>query len=310
MAGDEMRVFDRAAVRRHRDRAAGRLAEHDFLFAEVATRLADRLDDVNRQFPVALDLGCHSGQLGRTIGARGGIETLIQADLSFELVRRAGRLAVVADEEALPFGEARLDLVLSVLSLHWVNDLPGTLAQIRRALKPDGLFLAAILGGETLRELRQVLIAAETTVSGGAGPRVSPFAEIRDAGALLQRAGFALPVVDADVLTFSYRDPLRLMHELRALGEGNAVATRRKTLTGRQLFLEAARLYHERFEDGEGRVPATFEVLYLIGWAPGPDQPRPKAPGSAETRLAEALGSKERSAGEKAGSGRSGLGYR
>jgi SAM-dependent methyltransferase len=304
VAGDAMRIFDRGAVRRHRDRAAGRLAEHDFLFAEVAARLADRLDDVNRQFPLALDLGCHSGQLGRAIGARGGIETLVQADLSFELARRAGRLAVVADEEALPFGEASLDLVLSVLSLHWVNDLPGTLMQIRRALKPDGLFLAAILGGETLHELRQVLIAAETTVSGGAGPRVSPFAEIRDAGALLQRAGFALPVVDADVLTFSYRDPLQLLHELRALGEGNAIAARRKALTGRRLFLEAARLYHARFEDDEGRVPATFEVLYLTGWGPDPDQPRPKAPGSAESRLSEALGTKERSAGEKAGSGR------
>ena len=225
---------------------------------------------------------------------------LCRADLSFEMARRAGGPALVADEEALPFADASLDLVLSVLSLHWVNDLPGALVQIRRALKPDGLFLAAMLGGETLGELRQSLIAAEVAVAGGAGPRVSPFVEIRDAGGLLQRAGFALPVVDADTLTFSYRDAFALMHELRGLGESNAVAARAKRPTRRQTLLEAARLYWKRFGDADGRVPATFQVLYLTGWAPDASQPRPLRPGDAAARLADALGTEERTSGEKA----------
>ncbi len=300
MGADGIRVFDRRAVRRHRDRAAAGLAEHDFLIREVAERLADRLDDIQRDFPTALDLGCHGGQLGGLIGRRGGIEMLCRADLSFEMARRAGGPALVADEEALPFADASLDLVLSVLSLHWVNDLPGALVQIRRALKPDGLFLAAMLGGETLGELRQSLIAAEVAVAGGAGPRVSPFVEIRDAGGLLQRAGFALPVVDADTLTFSYRDAFALMHELRGLGESNAVAARAKRPTRRQTLLEAARLYWKRFGDADGRVPATFQVLYLTGWAPDASQPRPLRPGDAAARLADALGTEERTSGEKA----------
>ncbi len=291
-------VFNRRAVRRNRDRAAARFAEHDFLFREVAERLLDRLDDVKRAFPLALDLGCRTGSIGRLRGNRGRIETLVQCDLS-EAMARAARAAAgggtaVADEEALPFAPGTFDLVLSVLALHWTNDLPGALAQIRRALKPDGLFLGALFGGETLKELRRALMEAEIEIAGGAGPRVAPFADVRDLGALLQRAGFALPVVDADTIPVSYADPLRLMRDLRGMGEGNAVAGRRACFSRRGLFAAAAERYRRAFVQPDGRLPATFQVVFLTAWAPHPDQPKPLRRGSAEASLAAALGEKDK----------------
>ena len=274
-------VFDRRNVRRNRDRAAPGLVDHGFLFAEVAERLADRLDDVRRRFPLALDLGCHDGLLGRVLGARGDIETLVQCDLSPAMARRArtaemarrartadDRPVLAADEEFLPFAGASFDLVLSCLSLHWVNDLPGALVQARRCLRADGLFLAAMLGGETLKELRAALAEAEIAVDDGLSPRVAPFADVRDAGDLLARAGFALPVADADTITVSYPDPLALMRDLRGMGENNAVAGRRKVFTRRALIMEAAARYQAMFGDADGRVPATFQVVYLTAWAP------------------------------------------
>jgi NADH dehydrogenase [ubiquinone] 1 alpha subcomplex assembly factor 5 len=297
-------VFNRRTVRRHRDRAAPDFADHGFLFAEVAERLADRLDDVRRRFPRALDLGCHDGLLGRVLGARGGIETLIQCDLSPAMAQRAkaavDRLSLAADEEFLPFAEASFDLVLSCLSLHWVNDLPGALVQARRCLRPDGLFLGAMLGGETLKELRTALAEAEIAVDGGLSPRVAPFADVRDAGDLLARAGFALPVADTDTITVSYPDPLALMRDLRGMGETNAVAERRQVFTRRALIMEAAARYQEMFGDTDGRVPATFQVIYLTAWAPDASQQRPLSPGSATSRLADALGTEEIAADEKA----------
>ena len=295
-----MNVFDRAAVRRHRDRAAAGLGGHDFLIGEVGERLADRLDDVTRRFPRALDLGCHGGQMGRLLRGRGGVETLFQCDLSPEMARRAGGLCLAASEEFLPFAGASLDLVLSCLSLHWVNDLPGALMQVRRALKPDGLFLAAMLGGETLRELRAALAESEIAEEGGLSPRVSPFADVRDAGDLLGRAGFALPVVDVDTVVVSYADPLELMADLRGMGEANAVAERRKGLSRRATLMDAAARYRDQFADADGRVPATFQVIYLTAWAPHPSQPKPLAPGSARARIADALDTTEIPAGEKA----------
>ena len=295
-----MSVFDRAAVRRHRDRAAAGLDGHDFLIGEVGERLADRLDDVTRGFPRALDLGCHGGQMGRLLGGRGAIETLVQCDLSPRMARRADGLGVAASEEFLPFADTAFDLVLSCLSLHWVNDLPGALVQIRRALKPDGLFLAAMLGGETLKELRTALAEAEISEEGGLSPRVSPFADVRDAGNLLGRAGFALPVVDVDTVTVSYADPLKLMADLRGMGETNAVAERRKGLSRRATLIDAAARYRDQFADADGRVPATFQVIYLTAWAPHPSQQKPLAPGSARARLADALDTTEIPAGEKA----------
>ncbi len=298
-----MTVFDRRLLGRRRARAAG-VEEPASLFGEVAERLADRLEDVTRRFPLALDLGCRTGVLGRVLGGRGGIETLVQCDLAPAMAARAtapGRPALAADEEALPFAAGRFDLVASVLGLHWVNDLPGALIQVRQSLKPDGLFLAAMLGGETLHELREAFMAAEIEQEGGAAPRVSPFAEVRDAGALLQRAGFALPVADRDTLRPRFDSPLALMATLRSMGESNAVLAQRRGATRRATLLRAAAIYQERFAEADGRVPATFEVIYLTGWAPHESQQQPLAPGSARGRLADALGTVERPAGDKAG---------
>ena len=298
-----MNVFDRRLVRRHRDRAAAQLDGHDFLFREVAERLADRLDDVTRKFPLALDLGCHGGELADVLGPRGGIETLVQCDLSPAMARRAaraGRPTIAADEEYLPFAPRAFDLILSNLSLHWVNDLPGALIQIRQSLKPDGLFLAAMLGGGTLDELRQALLEAELATAGGASPRVSPFADLRDAGSLLQRAGFALPVVDGDTVTVAYRDIATLMHDLRGMGETNATHGRPRGLARRAVMAAASDLYRERFADRDGRLTASFQVVYLTAWAPHDSQQQALRPGSARSRLAEALGTTEIAAGDKA----------
>ena len=294
--------FDRRLVRIHRARAAAGFARHDFLFREVGERLLDRLDDVKRRFPLALDLGCHAGELGGLLRGRGGIERLVQLDPAYGMARQAAQAnaenmpAVVAEEEALPFAPASFDLVLSNLSLHWANDLPGALIQIRHALKPDGLMLAALLGGETLRELRAALLEAELAESGGASPRVSPFVDIGDAPSLLQRAGFALTLVDRDDLAVTYPDALALMRDLRGMGESNALVTRRRSFSRRALLARAAALYAQRFALPDGRVPALFQVVYLTGWAPHPAQPKPLKPGSATLRLADALrdGDKER----------------
>jgi SAM-dependent methyltransferase len=284
-----MTVFDRASVRLHRDRAAAGLDGFGFLFDEVADRIADRLDDVTRTFPLAADLGGRTGTLARILTGRNGIGSVVTCDLSPEMAARAPAPAVACDEEWLPFAPASLDLIVSNLSLHWVNDLPGLLVQARRALKPDGLFMAAMFGGGTLRELRDALADAEIEIEGGLSPRVSPFADVRDCGALLQRAGFALPVVDSDTLTVSYETPLALMRDLRGMGETNAVIERRKTVSRRATVLDAVRRYAEAHTDAEGRVPATFQVIWLTAWAPSADQPKPLKPGSAAMRLADAL---------------------
>ncbi len=302
---DSMQVFDRGLVRQRRDRAAAGLAKGDFLLREAAVRLSDRLLDVTREFPVALDLGCHTGQMAEIIGHHPKIGTLVQADISPKMAQLAhantGRPAVNADEEMLPFADGALDLVLSNLSLHWVNDLPGALAQIRRSLKPDGLFLATMFGGETLRELRSALLEADAETAGGVAPRVSPFTDVRDAGNLLTRAGFALPVVDADVITVTYADMFKLMGDLRAMAETNAVIERRKIPTRRETFLRAADIYREHFTDARGRLTATFQILTLTAWAPHASQQKPLRPGSATARLADVLKTQEVELGETTG---------
>ncbi|CAA7616917.1 methyltransferase domain-containing protein [Magnetospirillum sp. UT-4] len=264
-------IFDRALVRKRRDRAAAGFAAHDFLVREAAERLADRLDDVTRRFPVALDLGCHTGELAAVLAGRGGIETLVQCDLSPVMARLAaatGHPTLAADEEWLPFADNSFDLVVSALSLHWVNDLPGTLVQLRRVLRPDGLLLVSLLGGETLTELRQCLAEAEIAKEGGLSPRVSPFAEVRDLGQLLQRAGFALPVADSDTVAVRYAEPFRLLADLRGMGETNAVLERRRTPLRRATLFAALEAYGGRFAGPDGRVPATFHLLTMTAWKP------------------------------------------
>ncbi len=267
---DPAQIFDRTVVRKHRDRAATTFAAHDFLVREAAERLSERLEETLHTFPLVLDLGCHTGLLADLAITRGGAKTVIQTDMSLAMATTAastGHPVVVADEEWLPFAPESFDAVLSCLSLHWVNDLPGTLVQIKRILKPGGLFLAAMLGGETLRELRQALAEAEINQEGGLSPRVSPFADVRDLGGLLQRAGFAHPMVDMDSLTVSYADPFRLLSDLRGMGETNALRHRRKTPLRRQTLFHALHLYREAFAGAvDGRVPATFQILTLTGW--------------------------------------------
>lgn len=296
-----MLVFDRALVRHHRSRAAPGYAAHGFLVEEIADRLVERLGDIKRHFAQALDLGAHTGALGRMMTAAGQVDRVISADLSAPLLASAPLPRLVADEEALPFADGVFDLVSSCLSLHWVNDLPGALIQIRRVLAPDGLFLAAMLGGETLIELRQAFLEAEAVVEGGASPRVSPMADLRDAAGLLQRAGFAMPVADVDTIEVTYANPLALLRELRGMGETNAIKARRRTPLRRETLFAMAEIYARRFPAPGGRVRATFQVIWLAGWSPGPDQPQPKRPGSATSRLADALGTQEKPAGEKAG---------
>ncbi|MCD6075702.1 MAG: putative SAM-dependent methyltransferase [Rhodospirillales bacterium] len=261
-------IIDRRAVRRNRNRAAADFANYDFLIENVADDLMERLADSTRRFPRALDLGGHTGALAKRLTRRTDIDTLLSADSAEAMVERAGGLRLVADEEFLPIADGTLDLIMSCLTLHWINDLPGVLIQARRALKPDGLFLAAMFGGATLKELREAFLLAEDEIEGGAGPRVSPFADVRDAGDLLSRAGFKLPVAVTEVLTVSYETPFKLIRDLKGMGEANAHIHRRKSFTRRTTFLRALAIYQERFGDGEGRVPATFEIVTLTGWAP------------------------------------------
>ncbi len=225
---------------------------------------------------------------------------MVAAEPALGFLARTPASRVAADPELLPFGEASFDLAVSALALHWVGDLPGALIQLRRALMPDGLFLGAMLGGVTLSELRTALIEAELAEEGGAGPRVSPTADLGDAAALLQRAGFAMPVADADTITVTYPDALALMRDLRAMGETNALSVRRHESLRRGTLARAATLYHQRFGLADGRIPASFEILFLTGWAPAANQPRPLRPGSATHRLADALGTVEISAGDHA----------
>ena len=284
-------IFDRLALRRHRDRAAATIDRHDFLLREAADRLTDRLDVVRRTFPIAVDLGARTGLLASLLMGRGGIETLVEIESSPAMAKRsrAGGPRVVGEIEFLPFGEASVDLAISCLALHWVDDLPGALAQIRRMLRPDGLFLASMFGGDTLVELRRAMIEAEIAVASGASPRLSPLVQIRDAGALLQRAGFAMPVVDRDTITVTYASALELMRDLRAIGETNAREDRPRGFTSRAVMLGTARRYAELFAGADGRIPATFEILTLTAWAPHESQRKPLRPGSATARLADAL---------------------
>jgi len=288
-------VFDRMLLRERR-RRAGALGPETFLIDRFAIELAERLDVVLRDFPLAVDLGTPTDAVRRALAGKKNVGTC----LSVDSLPREG-LDVVADEEALPFREGSLDLVVSALALQFVNDLPGTLVQIRRALKADGLFLAALLGGHTLTELRLAFALAELEIEGGISPHVVPFADVREFGNLLQRAGFALPVTDVDRLTTRYASPTDLMADLRRMGATNVLVERRRKPLRRATLARMVEIYAERFADADGRIRATFDVVWLSGWAPHESQQKPLRPGSAKARLADALGVREIKAGDKAG---------
>jgi SAM-dependent methyltransferase len=301
---DAPRPFDPRRQRLARDRAARKaVSGADFLFTRVAADLAERLSAVNRRFDLALDLGGRDGLIAHAFAAdpaaAAHVGQVITADPSPAFAERAPGPALAAQPDSLPFADASLDLVVAPLSLHWVNDLPGALIQIRRALRPDGLFLGTLFGGRTLTELRQCLVEAEAELTGGAGARIAPFADAADMGRLLQRAGFALPVADSDVITVRYGDPFRLLRDLQAMGETAVGLAGPRPPLPRAAIARAMALYAVRFADPDGRVRATFEVITATGWAPHDSQQKPLRPGSARSRLADALGVEEKSAGEK-----------
>jgi SAM-dependent methyltransferase len=287
-------IFDRHLLR-VRQRRARRLTPATFLLDRVAADLGDRLSAVLRKFDVAVDLGTPSDAVRRVLAANNNISTIVAAGLDGD----DDGLRVTADEETLPFAERSLDLVVSALALQFVNDLPGALIQIRRALKPDGLLLAALIGGDSLTELRSAFAAAESEVEGGISPRVAPFADIRELGGLLQRAGFALPVVDSERVAVRYDSALALMRDLRRMGATNILHERLRTPLKRSTLERVMAIYADRFADADGRVRATFEIIWLSGWVPHESQQKPLKPGSAAQRLADALGTIELPAGEK-----------
>ena len=292
---DNMQVFDRPLLRQRRARAIENFDDFSFLFETVADQLADRLSDIRHEFPVIADLGAGTSTMSDILSGRAGTKTVIGCDMA-PAMARSSNCAIVADEDLLPFAPASLDAVVSNLSLQWVNDLPGALAQIRQALRPDGLFLAAVMGGQTLHELRDCLMQAEIEVYGGVSPRTSPLIDMHDMSALMQRAGFALPVVDRDTIEIDYASVFSLMHDLRGMAATNATLVREKRPVSRRLMLETARLYADKYPaiEAEEGISATFEVIYMIGWAPAANQQQPLKPGSAKIRLADALGSEEK----------------
>jgi SAM-dependent methyltransferase len=293
------KIFDRRLLRARRQRARLHGAA-DFLLAQVADDLAGRLSMVMRRFERVVDLGTPGDALRQALGAQLAGPVIRAGDRGTGITASDG-LRVVADEEALPFADQSLDLVVSALALQFLNDLPGTLAQIRRALKPDGFCLAAMLGGDTLVELREVFAEAESVIEGGVSPRVAPFADVRQLGGLLQRAGFALPVADSDRLTVRYDSALALMQDLRRMGATNILTERRKTPLRRETLARVVQVYADNFSDADGRVHATFEIIWLSGWAPHESQQQPLKPGSARHRLADALGAKEMPLNNKPG---------
>ena len=273
-------LFDRSLLAQRRARAIGFGDKGNFLHREVADQVSERLQEVNKTFNDAAVVGPKADLWIETIGSPGFRHT--------------------ADQETLQLEESSLDLVIHGLALHWANDPVGQLVQMRRALKPDGLMLAAMFGGQTLHELRAALAEAETEIEGGLSPRIAPMGEIRDLGGLIQRAGLALPVADSVKLNVTYQTPLHLMQDLRAMGETNVMHTRRKVPMRRETLLRAIEIYSENYTGPDDRIFATFEIVFLTGWAPSETQQKPLRPGSATTRLADALGISEITAGEKA----------
>ena len=296
------RLFDRQLLAARRNRAAqgreiGGFAQAHFLRARAIEDTLLTLGAINRHFDLVLDMAAADGGFGRALAesdAAGKVGLLIEGELSPRLLAQAsGPARLVMDEESLPFGDDGFNLVVSVLGLHGVNDLPGVLVQVRRALKDDGLFIASLFGGGTLAELRACLMEAELEVRGGYGPRISPFAEAPDLIDLLKRIGFTMPVVDSDRVEVSYAHPLRLLQDLRAMGEGNVLFERPRIGLNRAILARMSEIYFARHADAEGRIIASFEIITLSGWKAHESQQKPLRPGSAKMKLADALGVRE-----------------
>ena len=287
------RIFDRELLARRRERAAGGASAHDFLLARVADDFAERLSIVKRTFANGLNIDAHHGVVSRRLRVLPNVGSMIDASDCERLLAQCDGSKLKADVEALPIADGALDLAVSGLSLQLVNDLPGALIQLLRAMKPDGLLLVALLGGETLRELREAWLVAEVEMTGGVSPRVAPFADVRALGGLLQRAGFALPVADSDVVSVTYETPLHLMREVKGMGASNMLLDRRKVPVTRGLLQRVCEVYAERFGERNGRVRATYEIVTLTAWVPHESQQKALRPGSAQVRLADALGVKE-----------------
>ncbi len=296
-------LFDPSRRRQQRCRAAATLPAHDFLYREVNDRLVERLQDVKRRFSTVLILGAQAGLMAEQLDAAGirkshGITTLITADLCPELLGASSDAALVCAEDSLPLADNSIDLIISSMQLHWVNDLPGALVQMQRALMPDGLLLAALPGGETLTELRQSMAQAESTLRGGISPRVAPFADVRDVGSLLQRAGFNLPIIDCDRLTVSYPHVIKLLEDIRGMGETNLMQARARGLCTPQLLAHTGEVYAEQFgqaqPDGSLRLPATVDIITCAGWKPHSSQPKAAARGSGQHSLAQVFEKNEK----------------
>jgi SAM-dependent methyltransferase len=288
-------IFDRGLIGRRLDRAwavARGGAAPDFLLVRAAEDLGDRLSLVKRRFPLAADVGSPGPHGAAALAAAGQVDCVIRVAPTQASGGMGDFLPAVGDLERLPIGDSCLDLIISLTALQTVNDLPGALVQMRRALKGDGLLVVAMVGGETLTELRQSFTIAESEIVGGASPRVAPFVDVRALGSLAQRAGLALPVVDLDRVVVRYPDIFALLADLRAMGAANALDARSRKPLRREVLLRAAAVYFEKFADPDGRLRATFDLVWLAAWAPHESQPKPLEPGSAKTRLADALKSK------------------
>lgn len=292
-----LQIFNRQKIRHNRNRCASNFPEFSFLFDWSTKQLLDRLGDVKRDFPLTLKIGARDDITPYQKHPK--IQNIFECDIAEKLL--SSSLTFQAEEDFLPIKTESLDLIISNLSLHSVNDLPGALIQIKQALKPDGLFVASMLGGETLYQLRQIMSQVEIAQKDGLSPRVAPFADKQDMGGLLQRAGFALPVVDSDIITVTYDNAFKLMQDLRGMGENNAIAEAQKTNPGKAFFMDVAQAYQEQFAEADDRIVASFEIIFLLGWGPHESQQKPLKPGSAQNSLADVLNTQEIKTGDKTG---------
>ncbi len=262
----DITIFDRNLIKQRREKAAADINNHDFIINHTSDYIVERLVDMQEKYPLALDLGCHSGQLGKKLIENNICDDVVYSDLSTKMVQQAEGLKIIADEEFLPFAPRSFNLIASSMSMHWVNDLPGSLLQIRKCLKAGGVFMAAIPGIDTLKELRSCLMEAEMELTGGIAPHISPFADVKTMGQLLQRAGFNKPVADSEILQVSYSDMFALMHDIKKMGEQSALIKRSRFIH-QEVLKNAAAKYKELYGSDDGGILATVEIITITGLA-------------------------------------------